>query len=102
MGLFSIFCVQALRCPAEAASREWTCRAAMTAIHCLHAPSLVICRPSRGPMNRRGGGHMKKKITGGPAFLALLKEEGGTPLFGNPGTPELPIMHGLKAHPDLT
>src|SRR5205823_9483497 len=102
MGLFSIFCVQALRCPTEAASREWTCRAAMTAIHCLHAPSLVICRPSRGPMNRRAGGHMKNKITGRSAFLALLKDEGVTHLFGNPGTTELPIMHALKDHPDLT
>src|SRR5881227_3083157 len=102
MGLFSIFCVEALRCPAEAVSREWTCRAAMTALHCLHTPSLVICRPFRGPMNRRAGGHMKNKITGRSAFLALLKDEGVTHLFGNPGTTELPIMHALKDHPDLT
>src|SRR3979490_1446030 len=45
------------------------------------------------PMNR---------ITGRSAFLALLKDEGLTPLFGNPGTTELPIMHALKEHPDLT
>src|SRR3981189_1167870 len=58
--------------------------------------------PSRGPMNRRAGGHMKNKITGRSAFLALLKDEGVTHLFGNPGTTELPIMHALKEHPDLT
>ena len=40
-------------------------------------------------------------ITGRSAFLALLKDEGVTTLFGNPGTTELPIMHALKEHPDL-
>lgn len=45
---------------------------------------------------------MKNKITGRSAFLALLKDEGVTHLFGNPGTTELPIMHALKEHPDLT
>ncbi|HEY0852630.1 MAG TPA: thiamine pyrophosphate-dependent enzyme, partial [Bradyrhizobium sp.] len=39
---------------------------------------------------------------GRSAFLALLKDEGITHLFGNPGTTELPIMHALKDHPDLT
>src|SRR6201984_2722362 len=48
------------------------------------------------------GGNMKNKITGRSAFLALLKDEGITHLFGNPGTTELPIMHALKDHPDLT
>ena len=42
------------------------------------------------------------EITGRSAFLALLKDEGITHLFGNPGTTELPIMHALKDHPDLT
>ena len=42
------------------------------------------------------------QITGRSAFLALLKDEGITHLFGNPGTTELPIMHALKDHPDLT
>ncbi|MBO89067.1 MAG: benzoylformate decarboxylase [Rickettsiales bacterium] len=42
------------------------------------------------------------QITGRSAFLALLKDEGITHLFGNPGTTELPIMHALKEHPDLT
>ena len=41
-------------------------------------------------------------FTGRSAFLALLKDEGITHLFGNPGTTELPIMHALKDHPDLT
>src|SRR3978361_1202862 len=55
------------------------------------------------------GDHMSKngktaanRITGRSAFLALLKDEGITHLFGNPGTTELPIMHALKEHPDLT
>ncbi|MEA2944103.1 MAG: benzoylformate decarboxylase [Bradyrhizobium sp.] len=42
------------------------------------------------------------RITGRSAFLALLEDEGITHLFGNPGTTELPIMHALKEHPDLT
>ena len=45
---------------------------------------------------------MKNRITGRSAFLALLKDEGITHLFGNPGTTELPIMHALRDHPDLT
>jgi benzoylformate decarboxylase len=45
---------------------------------------------------------LKNRITGRSAFLALLKDEGITHLFGNPGTTELPIMHALKDHPDLT
>jgi benzoylformate decarboxylase len=48
------------------------------------------------------GGNMKNRITGRSAFLALLKDEGITHLFGNPGTTELPIMHALTDHPDLT
>ncbi|HLL28755.1 MAG TPA: thiamine pyrophosphate-dependent enzyme [Xanthobacteraceae bacterium] len=42
------------------------------------------------------------RITGRSAFLELLKDEGVTHLFGNPGTTELPIMHALKEHPELT
>ncbi|PIW28849.1 MAG: benzoylformate decarboxylase [Rhodospirillales bacterium CG15_BIG_FIL_POST_REV_8_21_14_020_66_15] len=42
------------------------------------------------------------KIWGRSAFLALLKQEGVSHLFGNPGTTELPIMHALADHPDLT
>ena len=51
---------------------------------------------------RRKNEAMKNRITGRSAFLALLKDEGITHLFGNPGTTELPIMHALKDHPDLT
>lgn len=43
----------------------------------------------------------KNRITGRSAFLSLLKDEGITHLFGNPGTTELPIMHALTEHPDL-
>ncbi|MGN6572738.1 MAG: thiamine pyrophosphate-binding protein [Pseudolabrys sp.] len=42
------------------------------------------------------------RISGRSAFLALLKSEGITHLFGNPGTTELPIMHALNDHPELT
>tara|TARA_R100001129_G_scaffold144884_1_gene106025 strand:+ start:2536 stop:4212 length:1677 start_codon:yes stop_codon:yes gene_type:complete len=42
------------------------------------------------------------KIWGRSAFLELLKQEGVTHMFGNPGTTELPIMHALADHPDLT
>src|ERR1700694_3120542 len=53
--------------------------------------------------NGRGEGRIfMNRITGRSAFLALLKDEGITHLFGNPGTTELPIMHALKDHPDLT
>jgi len=40
-------------------------------------------------------------LTGGSAFLSLLKDEGVTHMFGNPGTTELPIMHAMNEHPDL-
>jgi len=42
-----------------------------------------------------------KKMSGRSAFLALLKDEGVTHLFGNPGTTELPIMYALEEHPDM-
>ena len=41
-------------------------------------------------------------IKGSSAFLALLKENGITHMFGNPGTTELPIMDAMKEHTDLT
>jgi len=44
----------------------------------------------------------RNQITGRSAFLALLKDEGVSHLFGNPGTTELPVMHALKDYPDLT
>ncbi len=42
------------------------------------------------------------RIVGSSAFLSLLKDEGVTHLFGNPGTTELPVMDALKDHADLT
>ncbi len=42
------------------------------------------------------------RIVGSSAFLSLLKDEGITHLFGNPGTTELPVMDALKDHADLT
>jgi benzoylformate decarboxylase len=50
----------------------------------------------------KNGKTAANRITGRSAFLALLKDERITHLFGNPGTTELPIMHALKEHPDLT
>ena len=53
--------------------------------------------------NDRGQGRQPvHRITGRSAFLALLKDEGTTHLFGNPGTTELPIMHALKDYLELT
>ena len=40
-------------------------------------------------------------ISGRNAFLALLRDEGVTHLFGNPGTTELPIMHALADEPEI-
>ena len=42
------------------------------------------------------------RTTGRSAFLSLLKDEGITHLFGNPGTTELPVMHALMDRPELT
>src|SRR3954454_10030773 len=74
----------------------------MTAIHLLQPSKFDHDVSSRRSTNSREGGDMKNRITGRSAFLALLKDEGVTHLFGNPGTTELPIMHALKDHPDLT
>ena len=41
-------------------------------------------------------------INGSQAFLGLLKDEGVTHVFGNPGTTELPIMNAMPDHLDLT
>ena len=41
-------------------------------------------------------------ITGRAAFLSVMKDEGVTRMFGNPGTTELPIMHALTDEPDIT
>ncbi|HSY52229.1 MAG TPA: thiamine pyrophosphate-binding protein, partial [Thermoanaerobaculia bacterium] len=45
---------------------------------------------------------MMTRTTGSSAFLSLLKDEGITHLFGNPGTTELPVMLALMDHPELT
>lgn len=45
---------------------------------------------------------MKNRTTGKSAFLSLLKDEGVTHLFGNPGTTELPVMDALSEHPDMS
>ncbi len=42
------------------------------------------------------------RSSGSSVFLSVLKDEGVTHLFGNPGTTELPLMDALKDHPDLT
>src|SRR5919197_3340632 len=39
--------------------------------------------------------------TGKQAFLALLKQEGVSVMFGNPGTTELPLMDGLAREPRI-
>src|SRR5262245_37961516 len=75
--------------------------AAISALHCTPiCPSAMMPHPDGAAAGRRE--RMKNRITGRSAFLALLKDEGITHLFGNPGTTELPIMHALKDHPDLT
>ncbi|MEE8333360.1 MAG: thiamine pyrophosphate-binding protein, partial [Alphaproteobacteria bacterium] len=40
-------------------------------------------------------------IKGSSAFLALLRDEGVTHMFGNPGTTELPVMDALGRQTDL-
>ena len=40
-------------------------------------------------------------IKGGMAFLSLLKDEGVTHVFGNPGTTELPLMDALGKQSEL-
>ena len=41
------------------------------------------------------------QITGREAFISLLRDEGVTTLFGNPGTTELPIMDALTSQTDI-
>lgn len=64
----------------------------------------TAARAGRGINKPKGDGETMtfNTITGRSAFLSLLKEEGITHLFGNPGTTELPIMHALDDHPELT
>src|SRR3970282_2561763 len=44
---------------------------------------------------------MTNRITGRSACVSLMRDEGVTHLFGNPGTTELPLMHALADHPDM-
>jgi benzoylformate decarboxylase len=72
----------------------------MTMLHCADPANGDDAANPRIEAGREAFG--MNRITGRSAFLALLKDEGITHLFGNPGTTELPIMHALKEHPDLT
>ncbi|NKC10945.1 MAG: thiamine pyrophosphate-binding protein [Gammaproteobacteria bacterium] len=47
------------------------------------------------------GSNLSNLMSGRNAFLALLRDEGVTTLFGNPGTTELPIMHALTEQDDI-
>jgi benzoylformate decarboxylase len=40
-------------------------------------------------------------ISGKQAFLGILKQEGVSVMFGNPGTTELPLMDGLAREPGI-
>ena len=40
-------------------------------------------------------------VAGSQVFLSLLKDEGVTHMFGNPGTTELPIMDAVPDHPEV-
>src|SRR5881396_2455536 len=40
-------------------------------------------------------------LSGKQAFLELLKQEGVSVMFGNPGTTELPLMDGLAREPGI-
>jgi benzoylformate decarboxylase len=55
-----------------------------------------------GDLYEARGNTMINTMRGSSAFLSILKDEGVTHLFGNPGTTELPLMNGLPEHPDLT
>src|SRR5213076_3036166 len=83
MGLFSRFCVWALRCTAE----EYLRRVRETGVAAQGSHDLPPLRasfkfgylpPARRSLNRRGRGRIKNKIPGPPPILALLKDEGVT------------------------
>ncbi|PYM82409.1 MAG: acetolactate synthase, partial [Candidatus Rokuibacteriota bacterium] len=40
-------------------------------------------------------------LSGKQAFLEILKTEGVSVMFGNPGTTELPLMDGLAREPGI-
>src|SRR6184192_1881967 len=55
------------------------------------------------------GGDTRESLSSGPmayiagksAFLQILKQEGVSVMFGNPGTTELPLMDGLAREPGI-
>ena len=40
-------------------------------------------------------------VAGKQAFLEILKQEGVSVMFGNPGTTELPLTDGLAREPSI-
>ena len=65
----------------------------------------LITKNYSSPSNRKNlimNNTSSDKTFGRDAFLSLLVDEGVTHLFGNPGTTELPIMHALSDHTNLT
>src|ERR687891_1567959 len=57
------------------------------------------------PWNQASAGFMIAAtmpfISGKQAFLQILRDEGVSVMFGNPGTTELPLMDGLARQPDI-
>src|SRR6184192_1273753 len=59
--------------------------------------------------NGASGGDTRESLSSGPmayisgkqAFLQILKQEGVSVMFGNPGTTELPLMDGLAREPGI-
>jgi benzoylformate decarboxylase len=64
--------------------------------------TLMPNKPTPRAPHREAAPTAPNLIHGRNAFLAILRDEGITHLFGNPGTTELPIMHALKDFPDLS
>src|ERR1700743_2115067 len=54
-----------------------------------------------GEQHQMASASTANTISGRSAFIELLKSEGITHLFGNPGTTELPIMHALADYPEM-
>src|SRR5262249_4438244 len=60
--------------------------------------------PARGRWNQGRAGFMIRTmpyISGQQAFPHILRDEGVSVMFGNPGTTELPLMDGLARQPDI-
>jgi hypothetical protein len=57
-----------------------------------------------GPFPRAGAGLSSRAMafmSGKQAFLQILRQEGVSVMFGNPGTTELPLMDGLAREPGI-